>query len=118
MSNIVFVDKREITMNKKNKVELINRTDVTDENLMRIVSKICEGQNLPDFYLICQTPEHNGVTITNLDRPCVIIIVKNPQQFIETLRHELIHLKQHANDYASEEEVELIVTDKHRTTND
>ena len=104
--------------NNKDKAVLINRTNVTDENLMRIVSKVCDGQSLPDFYLICQTPEHNGVTITNLDRPCIIIIVKNPQQFIETLQHELVHLKQHALDYASEEEVELIVTDKHKTMND
>jgi len=99
-------------------VVLINRTDITDTNLMRIVSETCEGMMLPKFYLICQTTDHNGVTITNLDRPCIIIIVKNPQQFIETLRHELIHLKQHALDYASEEEVELIITDKHRTMND
>ena len=100
------------------KIELINRTDVTDTNIMKIVNKLCEGNGLPDFYLICQTPEHRGVTITNLDRPCVIITVTTPEQFTETLHHELIHLKQHALDYASEEEVELIVTDKYKTMNE
>lgn len=104
-----------MNINNNTKATLINRTDIDDENIMGIVSKACEGYKLPNFYLICQTPEHNGVTITNLDRPCVIITVKTPQQFIETLQHELEHLKQHALDYASEEEVELIVTDKHKT---
>lgn len=106
------------TGNKNTKVKLINRTDVTDENIMRIVYKLCENQILPDFYLICQTPSHNGVTITNLDRPCVIVTIKTPQQFIETLHHEIVHLKQHALDYSSEEEAELVITDKYKTMKD
>ena len=97
---------------------LINRTDVPDDELMKVVSTVCGDGDIPDFYLICQTPEHDGVTITNLDKPCIIIDVTTPQQFINILRHELIHLKQHAMSYASEEEVELIVTDKHKTIHD
>jgi len=107
-------------MNEKDKVEvtLINRTDISDEELMKVVSHVCDGKKLPNFYLICQTPEHDGVTITNLDKPCVIIVVKTPQEFIKTLLHELVHLKQHALNYASEEEVELVITDKYETMND
>ena len=105
--------KQKTTDNGKTKFELINRTDFHSDDITEIVRALLDGQLAPKFYLICQTPKHDGLSITNLDKPIIIITVKDLNQFTETFVHELRHLQQHMNDYASEDfDREVVVTDK------
>jgi Zn-dependent peptidase ImmA (M78 family) len=105
---------------KMKKVTIINRTDIDTLKFEEILACLLKGQEYPNFYLVCQTQNHDGLTITNLDKPVIIITVKNLSQFVTTLRHELIHLRQHSKGYSNEDEAyaaeddaEIIVTDRH-----
>ena len=100
------------------KFEIINRTEFSTEQLIRIVDALLEGQIVPNFYLICQTSKHDGLSITNIDKPLIIITIKDLHQFAKVFVHELVHIQQHVNDYATEDFPEIIVTDKHKTRDD
>jgi hypothetical protein len=98
------------------KFEIINRTDFKTEQLKSIASALLDGQLAPNFYLICQTPKHDGLSITNMDKPLIIIDVVNLHQFAEVFVHELAHLQQHAAGFADEDFTKVaVVTDKHKT---
>jgi Zn-dependent peptidase ImmA (M78 family) len=98
---------------------LINRTDYPSKQLENIAGALLEGQQAPSFYLICQTPKHDGLSISNIDKPFIIIDIENLYQFAEVFVHELMHLQQHTKGYASEDfSKEVVVTDKHKTGED
>lgn len=101
------------------KFELINRTDFPTTQLKEIVEKLLKNKKIPSFYLICQTPRHDGLSVTNLDKPLIIIDIENLQQFEKTFIHELTHLQQHTQDYADEDfDKEVVVTDRHKPKED
>jgi Zn-dependent peptidase ImmA (M78 family) len=101
------------------KIKLINRTDFPSKDLLEIALALCEGQAVPSFYLICQTVNHDGLSITNLDKPIIIIDIADLHQFAEVFVHELAHLQQHAKGYASEEfDREIVLSDKYKTKED
>jgi len=60
--------------------------------------------DFPDFYVIVIGEKTDGLAITNLDRPSIVVVFKNEQQFKKVLKHELIHLVQHSKGYANEDE--------------
>jgi Zn-dependent peptidase ImmA (M78 family) len=106
------------------KIALINRTDFPSKDILEIASALCESQSIPSFYLLCNTPKHDGLSITNLDKPAIIIVVKNLSQFAEVFVHELEHLQQHGKGYIDEDKAyqksdnftrEIVVGDKHKT---
>ena len=94
------------------KFKLINKTRFSTKQLADIASALCESQAGPSFYLICQTPQHDGIAITNIDKPFIIIWVKNLSQFAKVFVHELTHLQQNAKGYTSENFSRFIVTSK------
>lgn len=83
---------------------LVNRTAFKSKDLKEIAGALLEGQLAPSFYLIVQTPKHDGLTITNLDMPAMIIIPKDLHCFAKVFAHELVHLQQHSKNYVDEEE--------------
>ena len=106
------------------KIALINRTDFPSKDLLEIASALCESQSVPSFYLICNTQKHDGMTITNIDKPFMIIVVDNLHQFAKVFVHELVHLQQTTKGYTDEDEAyrksdsftrEIVVSDKHKT---
>ena len=101
------------------KYEIVNRTNFKKKDIKEIAEALMEGQLVPPFYLVCQTPHHDGLTITNIDKPIVIITIKDLGQFAEVFVHELEHLKQHSNGYSSEDfDSEIVVTDKFKKEGD
>lgn len=100
---------------KTNKVKIINRTTFEIKNIKNIVSALLEGQPIPNFYLFCEPLDCKGITLTNLDKPTIIIFVRDLKQLAETFVHELVHLQQHSKGYVNEDEAterEVIVSDK------
>ena len=98
------------------KVKIVNRTDFKTKDIQEIAEALLQGQGTPNFYLLCQTPQHDGLTITNLDKPAIIIVIHDLHQFAETYVHEVEHLRQHSQNFADEDfDSELITTDKHKT---
>ena len=94
---------------------LVNRTDFKSKDLKKIAGALLEGQLAPSFYLIVQTPKHDGMTITNLVKPAMIVIPRDLTHFAELFAHELVHLQQHSKGYANEEKTyhkqpEVVVT--------
>ncbi len=89
----------------KRKVTIINKSKFKTKDIEEITLGLLAGQLAPDFYLICQnTVGCNGMALTNLDRPTIIIFIKDLGQFAEVFVHELTHIQQHAKDYANEDE--------------
>jgi len=102
-------------MTAHRRMVLINRTEFKSKDLKEIAGALLEGQLAPSFYLIVQTPQHNGLTITNLDKPAMILTPKDLTHFAVLFTHELVHLQQHSKGYADEEEArrkqpEVVVT--------
>ena len=100
-----------------NKATIINRTKFDTEDIKEISTALIQGQLVPDFYLLCEPLDVNGIALTNLDKPTIIIFVKDLGQFAETFVHELTHIEQHAKGYvdeteANEREREFIISDK------
>lgn len=98
------------------KMVLVNRTSFDSARLKEIAGGLLEGQVAPSFYLVVQTPQHTGLTITNLDMPVMIIIPTDLHHFAKIFVHELVHLQQHQKNYADEDEAykterELVVTE-------
>ena len=96
------------------KVTLLNKTKFKTKDIKEIVLGLLAGQSAPDFYLICEDVfSCKGITLTNLDKPTIIIFIKDLGQFAETFVHELIHIQQHSKGYANEGEAkerEVIIT--------
>lgn len=93
---------------------IINKSNFKTKDLKEIVIGLLQGHEFPVFYLICQSPKHDGVTLTNLDKPTIIITVHDLGQFAKTFVHELIHLQQHSKGYANEKEAykrKIVVTE-------
>ena len=92
--------------NKKpiiDKFKLINNSDYLTEFLELVVRRITKDMDIPNFALVCKKKTHDGICITNVNSPIVIISVKSIAQFKDVLKHELVHLKQHQQGYASED---------------
>jgi Zn-dependent peptidase ImmA (M78 family) len=64
--------------------------------------------DLPDFYVIVIDKAKDGIAITNLDRPTIVIVFENEKQFKKVLKHELMHLIQHKKGYMNENEAYLV----------
>ena len=97
----------------KRRMILINRTSFKSNDLQEIAGALLEGQVAPSFYLLVQTPQHDGLTITGLDMPTMIIIPKDLHHFAKIFVHELAHLQQHSKGYVDEKEAkqrEIIIT--------
>jgi len=91
--------------------ELINGTGFKSEDIEEIASALLESQHTPTFYLVCMNAGQDGVTLTNLDKPIVLIYVDDLGQFAETFVHEIVHLQQHSQGYATEDfKSEVVVT--------
>jgi hypothetical protein len=88
----------------KRKMVLINESEFKTKDLEEIVGGLLEGQLAPSFYLLVQTPKHDGFVITNLDMPVMVIIPKDLHSFAKIFVHELVHLQQQEKGYADEEE--------------
>lgn len=102
-------------MNKR-KVTIINRSTFITKDLEEIVSGLLEGQLAPSFYLICESREYNGIALSHLDKPTIIIFIKDLGQFAETFVHELTHIQQHSKNYTDENEAkerEMVISDKY-----
>ena len=79
-------------MTEKRRILIINESDYKSEDLMEIANGLLEGQLAPSFYLLVQTPKHNGFVITNLDMPVMVIIPEDLHSFAKIFVHELVHL--------------------------
>ena len=88
----------------KRTMKLMNMTKFKDKDIEEIALVLLEGQLAPSFLLICVHDGFHGVSITNLDRPTILIRITDLGQFAETFVHELTHLQQHCNNYADENE--------------
>ena len=101
---------------KNRKLAVINRTTFATKDIIEIATSLLQGQLAPNFYLLCEPDEgHKGITLTNLDRPTMIIFIEDLEQFAETFVHELTHLKQHSKGYTDEDEAEaqeFLISDK------
>lgn len=100
----------------KKKITIINRTKFQTKDIEEITLGLLAGQLAPDFYLICEDVfSCKGITLTNLDKPTIIIFIEDLGQFAETFVHELTHLQQHSKGYVDENEAterEIIVSDE------
>lgn len=98
----------------KRTMTIINRSVFATKDIEEISYALLAGQIAPSFNLICVDDSFKGVAITNMDRPLILIKIKELGQFAETFVHELAHLQQHQEGYADEdkaEKVTYIVTD-------
>jgi len=94
-----------INMMENRKVTIINKTNFPTKDIKEIVGGLLEGQLAPSFYLICEDVfSCKGISLTNLDKPTIIIFVKDLGQFAETFVHELTHIQQHSKNYTDENE--------------
>ncbi len=90
---------------KNRKITLINKSKFTTKDIEEITLGLLEGQLAPSFYLICEDVfSCKGISLTNLDKPTIIIFIENLGQFAKTFVHELTHIQQHTNNYTNEEE--------------
>ena len=103
----------------KKKVTIINRTTFVTKDIEEITLGLLAGQLAPDFYLICEDVfSCKGISLTNLDKPTIIIFIKDLGQFAETFVHELTHIQQHSKNYVDEQEAEereIVISDKNST---
>ena len=101
---------------EKRKITIINRTKFKTKDIEEITLGLLAGQLAPDFYLICEDIfSCKGISLTNLDKPTIIIFIKDLGQFAETFVHELVHIQQHSENYTDErkaEEREIVISDK------
>jgi len=101
----------------KRKLTIINRTKFKTKDIEEITLGLLAGQLAPDFYLICEDVfSCKGISLTNLDRPTIIIFVNDLGQFAETFVHELTHIQQHAMNYTDEQEAEereIVISDRY-----
>jgi len=89
----------------KRKVTIINKTKFKTKDIEEITLGLLAGQSAPSFYLICEDVfSCKGIALSNLDKPTIVIFVKDLGQFAETFVHELIHIQQHAKGYTDEDE--------------
>ena len=89
----------------KRKLTIINRTRFQTKDIEEITLGLLAGQLAPSFYLICEDVfSCKGVSLTNLDKPTIIIFIKDLEQFAKTFVHELTHIQQHAKNYTDENE--------------
>ena len=102
---------------KKRKLTIINRTKFKTKDIEEIALGLLAGQLAPSFYLICEDVfSCKGISLSNLDKPTIIIFLEDLGQFAETFVHELTHIQQHTKNYTDEreaEEREVIISDKH-----
>ncbi len=92
---------------EKRKVKIINRTKYQTRDIEEITLGLLAGQLVPSFYLICEDVfTCKGISLTNLDKPTIIIFIKDLRQFAETFVHELTHIQQHSKNYTDEQEAE------------
>jgi len=99
----------------KKKVTIINRTTFATKDITEIVGALLDWQVVPNFYLLCEPLNCNGIALTNLDKPTIIIFIKDLGQFAETFVHELKHIQQHSKNYADEYEAtqrEIVISDE------
>ena len=99
-------------MNKR-KVTVINNTKFKTSDIKEIAGALLEGQLAPNFYLICCPEDMDGLALTNLDMPTIVIRIKDLGQFAKVFVHELIHLQQHSQNYTNEKEAvrEVVISD-------
>jgi hypothetical protein len=88
---------------------IINKTNFKTEEIEEITKTIIDKKYYPNFCLICLSNNFNGVSITNLELPLIVIKIKNLKQFMKVLLHELTHLNQHKKGYVDEIEAEINV---------
>lgn len=102
---------------KCKEVIVINRTNFMTKDIKEIAGALLKGQSAPNFYLLCELPnQFNGISISNLDKPIIIIFIENLEQFARVFVHELIHIQQHSKNYtdeyeAIESERDIIISD-------
>jgi len=90
---------------ERRKLTIINRTKFQTKDIEEITLGLLAGQLAPSFYLICEDVfSCKGVSISNLDKPTIIIFIKDLGQFAETFVHELTHIQQHTKNYTNENE--------------
>ncbi len=90
-------------MNRK--VIIINKTKFQTKDIEEITLGLLAGQLAPSFYLICEDVfSCKGISLTNLDKPTIIIFIKDLGEFAKTFVHELTHIQQHAKNYTDENE--------------
>lgn len=99
---------------EKRIMTIINNSKFRTEELSTLANMLLQGRLAPSFYLVCCPPEMDGLSLTNLDKPTIIIRVKDLEQFSRVFVHELTHLQQHAKGYTDEAEAtrEVIMSDK------
>ena len=69
------------------------------------MNKYAKIKLVKDFYLICEDIfSCNGLALTNLDKPTIIVFIQDLEQFTKTFIHELKHLEQHSKNYTNEKE--------------
>ena len=94
-------------------IKIINHTEFDTKDIKKISDALVVSQSYPSCYLICIPLYMNGIAITNIDKPFIIIRIKDLEQFAETFVHELTHLQQHQKGYVDEDEAyekEIIVS--------
>ncbi|MFX0132260.1 MAG: hypothetical protein ACFFDN_01310 [Candidatus Hodarchaeota archaeon] len=97
----------------KRTLKIMNHTKFKTSDIEEISLGLLAGQLAPSFYLICVNDNFNGLALTNLDKPTMIIRIEDLGQFAETFVHKLIHLQQHQEGYADEDEAyarEIIIS--------
>ena len=96
-----------------NKLTLVNRSKFQTEQLREIALGLLAGQLAPSFYLIVEELfSCRGVTLSNLDKPTIILFPKDLGDFAEIFVHELTHIQQHEKNYSDEKEAkerELVI---------
>lgn len=105
---------------EKRKVTIINRTRFKTKDIEEITLGLLAGQSVLGFYLICEDVfSCKGISLSNLDKPTIIIFIENLWQFAETFAHELTHIQQHLENYTNESEAEkreIVIADKNNPT--
>ena len=91
----------------KRSLKIINRSKFKTKDIEEIALGLLAGQIAPSFYLICEDVfSCKGVTLTNLDKPTMIVFIQDLGQFAKTFVHELTHIQQHDKGYADDNEAE------------
>lgn len=99
---------------EKRKITIINRSKFKTKDIEEITLGLLVGQIAPSFYLLCESRNCNGIALTNLDKPTIIIFIKDLGQLAETFVHELTHIQQHSKNYVDEQETtqrEVVISD-------
>ena len=82
--------------------QVFNHTTISDKRIEQCVLDI-SGDYSIDFVLIVSKYEMDGIAITGVSKPIILVRCKSLTQFKSVFAHEFKHLLDHKAGFASEE---------------